>query len=189
MLDQLMKLIRDNAGDSIINNPAIPNERNEEAIQEAGSSIVGGLQGLLAGGGIQQVLGMFTNAGNANNGNPVVQQLSGGFMDSLVNKFGLDRSQASGIAGSLLPSVLGQLISKTNNPADNSFNIQDIFNNLSGGRSAGINVEGLMGRLSQGGMDKDGDGDVDLKDLAAAFSGGGSSGGGVLDTLKGMFGR
>jgi hypothetical protein len=38
-------------------------------------------------------------------------------------------------------------------------------------------------------MDKDGDGDVDLNDLTAAFSGTGASGqgGGLMDTITGMF--
>jgi hypothetical protein len=37
-------------------------------------------------------------------------------------------------------------------------------------------------------MDKDGDGDVDLNDLTAAFGGSGTSGqdGGLMDTITGM---
>ncbi|WP_052272991.1 DUF937 domain-containing protein [Flavihumibacter solisilvae] len=170
MLDQLMNLIRENAGDSIVNNPDIPNERNEEAIETAGSSLVSGLQGILAQGGTKDVLGFFTNESNANAGNPMVQQLSGGVMDSLMNKFGLNKSQAGGIVGSLLPMVLGKLIGRTNNPNDSSFNIQDIFNSLSGGKSAGINMESMLGKAASGGLDKDRDGDVDLQDLTAMFS-------------------
>lgn len=170
MLDQLMNLIRDNAGDSIINNPDIPNERNEEAIQTAGSSLMSGLQGILAQGGAKDLLGMFTNEANANPDNPVVQQLSGGVMDSMMSKFGLNKSQAGELVGSLLPIILGKLIGKTNNPNDSSFNIQDIFNSLSRGKSTGINMESMLGKLTSGGLDKDRDGDVNLQDLTAMFS-------------------
>ena len=44
MLENLINLVRENAGDAIINNPAIPNERNEEAVQDTSNSIVSSLQ-------------------------------------------------------------------------------------------------------------------------------------------------
>lgn len=34
MLDNLISLVREQAGDAIINNPTVPNERNEEVIAE-----------------------------------------------------------------------------------------------------------------------------------------------------------
>ena len=40
MFDNLLQLIKENAGESIINNPAIPNEKNDAAIQVAGEGIM-----------------------------------------------------------------------------------------------------------------------------------------------------
>lgn len=193
MLENLLNLIRENAGDAVINNPAIPNEHNDAVVQEAGISILGGLQGLLASGGAKEVLSLFSNPSNVNSGNPIVQQLSGGFLQSLMSKFNLDSNQASGIASSLIPTVLSQLVNKSNSPADNGFSVQGLFNTISGGSTSSLDIQGLVGKFSQGGLDRDGDGDVDLQDLTAAFTGGGASGGSgssnPLDALKGLFGN
>ncbi|HEY0678131.1 MAG TPA: DUF937 domain-containing protein [Chitinophagaceae bacterium] len=181
MIENLINLIRQNAGDAITNNPAIPNERNEEAVKETGNSILSSLQGALSGGNIKDVIGMFTN-GTASDNNPVVRQASGNLMDKLKQQFGLNTDQAAGIAGTVVPNVMNQLAQKTADPNDKSFDVQDIFNQLSGGKTSGMNVQGMLSKF-KGGLDKDGDGDVDLQDLKSVFSGGGS----VMDKVKGMF--
>lgn len=182
MLENLLNLVKQQAGDAIIDNPAIPNQHNEEAVQEAGHSVVDSLRNALSGGQMNDVLSMFSN-GQANASQPVVQQATGNFMERLQSKFGLNGSQAAGIAQSLIPNVMNQLAQKTANPNDNSFDVQQIFNQLSGGKTAGMNIQGMLNKL-KGGLDSDGDGDVDLQDLRSVFSGGGS----VMDKLKGMLG-
>ncbi len=56
MLENLINLVKEQAGDAIVNNPAIPNENNEAAIQSAGESIAGGLQNIISSGGLKDVL-------------------------------------------------------------------------------------------------------------------------------------
>lgn len=186
MLDQLMNLVKQHAGDAIINNPAIPNERNEEAIHETSSSIAGGLQNMLKGGNITDLMNMFSGKHDAVN-NPVTNNISGGLIENLMNKFNLDKGAASNIAGNLVPDVMKKLVHKTNDPGDSSFDIQGIFNNLSGGSTSGFNVQGLLNKFKGAGMDKDGDGDVDMQDLMKLVSGGGTNGGGLMDKVKGLF--
>jgi hypothetical protein len=194
MIENLLNLIRENAGDSIINNPDIPNERNDEAIQATGASILTGLQGMMAQGNVKEVLGMFAQ-GQVDQQNPVVQNLSGNVISDMMGRFGMDRGKAGSLVGSLLPVILSQLVRKTNDPSNNGFSLDGLFGQLSGGRTSGMNLEGLVGKLAGGGLDRDGDGDVDFQDLAGMFTGGGSSagngnsGGNPLDALKGIFGR
>jgi hypothetical protein len=52
MLDNLLQLVKENASEAIINNPAIPNERNDEAISLASNGIFEGLKDKLSGGGL-----------------------------------------------------------------------------------------------------------------------------------------
>ncbi|HEY8897097.1 MAG TPA: hypothetical protein VIM79_19875 [Niastella sp.] len=182
MLENLFNLVKQQAGDAIINNPAIPNQKNDEAVQAAGSSIEDTLKNALAGGQLNDVMRLFAN-GQATADQPVVQQATGNFMEKLQSQFGLNGSQAAGIANNLIPNVMNQLAQKTANPADNSFNVQEIFNQLSGGKTSGMNIQGMLNKL-KGGLDSDHDGDVDLQDLKAMFSGGGS----VVDKLKGFLG-
>jgi hypothetical protein len=183
MLDNLLNLVKQQAGSSIVNNPEIPNEQNEEAVAAAGQGISGGLQQLLSQGGIKDVMSLFSGNQDINDSNPAVQQVSGNVIQNLMDKIGLNQQQASSVAGGLVPDVLKNLVHKTNDPNDGSFDIQGIFNSLSGGSTSGMNIQSMLNKF-KGGLDVDGDGDVDLQDLTAAFSG---KGGGVMDTLKGLF--
>lgn len=193
MLEQLFNLVKEQAGASIIQNPDIPNERNEEAVADVTNNIAGGLQQALASGQFKDVLGLLGGSGGDVQNNPLVNQLSGNAIESLMNKFNLNQGQAGGIVSSLLPSVLQKLISKTNDPADNSFDLQGIFSSLTGGKTNGLDLQGILARVTQGGLDKDKDGDTDLNDVISMVKGGAADqqqgGGGMLDIVKGLFGR
>ena len=188
MLDNLLNLVKQSAGDAIVNNPAIPNEKNEEVIAEASNSITGGLQGLLSQGGLKDVLKMFGGQDGGVENSNVTRQISGGFVQNLMDKFGLDNQSAGNVANSVVPNVLSSLVQKTNDSNDKSFDIQSLFNNLSGGKTAGINLQGLLSKVKGGALDLDGDGDTDLQDLLSVFNKGGNSGGGLMDKVKGLFG-
>lgn len=187
MFENLLDLVKQNAGTAIINNPAISNDRNDEVIAETSNSIAGGLQNILSqSSGLKDMLKMFGGQDSGAATGNISQQLSGGVIQSLMDKFGLDKGTAGNIAGGLIPSVLSNLVSKTNDPNDHSFNIQGIFNSLSGGQTSNMNIAGLLSKVQGGGLDLDGDGDTDLQDLMLMFSKGG--GGSILDKVKGMFG-
>lgn len=168
MLDNLLNLVKQHAGDAIINNPAIPNERNDEAVATASSSIFDGLKNAVGNGNLNDVLNMFTNGGgNSNSG--LSQNIQSSFIGNLTDKFGIDQQAAGGIAESLIPSVLQNLISKTNDPNDSSFNLQDIVSKIGGGTN------------------------IDLQGILSNFSGGSNqsntnNAGGLVDSIKGLFG-
>ncbi|MBC7586944.1 MAG: hypothetical protein H7178_01185 [Chitinophagaceae bacterium] len=165
MLENLFDLVKQNADAAIINNAAIPNERNDEAVETASSSIFDGLRNAVASGNLNDVIGMFSGHSDTAS-NPVTQNIQGGFIQQLMHKFGLDHNAADGIAGGLIPNVLKKLIHKTNDPNDNSFDLSSI-----------------LGKL--------GVGNLDLKNILGKFTGNGNTqgGGGILDSLKGMLGK
>ncbi|MEO6583969.1 MAG: hypothetical protein ABIO05_06575 [Ferruginibacter sp.] len=163
MFENLLNLVKENAGDAIINNPAIPNERNDEAISCASNSIVDGLKGAISSGNISDVLSMFIGGNAANS--PIAHNIQGGFIQNLMDKFGLDGNQASGIANNLMPSILNKFVHKTNDPNDNSFHLQDIIQNLTGGK-----------------------GGLDIQNIISQFQGNANGEGtGLMDTVKGLF--
>jgi hypothetical protein len=182
MFENLINLVRQNAGDAVINNPAIPNEKNEEAVETASGSIISTLKNALAGGKLNDVLGFFKK-GVA--GSPaLVQEATNNYAQDLQNKLGLAPAEATKTAAGLVPKAMNQLASKTADPSDNSFNIQDIFNKLSGNKTGGLDIQGMLNKFGGGKLDKDGDGDVDMQDLKSMFAGGT---GGLMDKVKGMF--
>lgn len=191
MLDQLVQLVRDSAQESVVANPAIPNEQNDAVIGEASHTIASGLQEALASGNVKDVMGLFNSNGQVDNSNPVVNNISGNLISSLTEKFNLNGSSAAAIAGSLIPSVLGSLVKKTNDPSDNGFSLDGIFSSLTGGSSQGLNLGSLLGKFA-GGLDKDGDGDVDLQDMVGMISNGAKQqqgSGGLGGLLGGIFGK
>src|ERR1700709_1031461 len=105
MLEQLLKLVREHAGDAIINNPEIPNQHNNAAIQEVSDQIFQGLKGQANSGNLQDLVTMFRN-GNVNGNSPVVTNLITAVAGTFTNKFGVSQQSATNIAGDLLPSIL-----------------------------------------------------------------------------------
>lgn len=183
MFDQLMDLVKKHAGEAIVANPDIPNSKNEEAINESSASITNGLQNMFAQGGVQDILKMF--AGNGNSNNAVSQSVAGRFIQNLMDKFNLNQNQAQNVADKVVPNVLNDMVAKTNDPDDNSFNVQGIFNSLSGGKTSGFNIQSLLDKVKGGKFDIDGDGDTDIQDLIALVKGG--SNGNLMDKVKGIF--
>jgi uncharacterized protein YidB (DUF937 family) len=173
MLDQLIGLVKQYAGDSIVNNPDIPNEKNEEAMAEASNTVVGGLQNILAGGGLQNILNLFSGGNKSGTAglmqNPIVNMMAGHFMKKLMGKFGVNSSAASNIASSLIPNVLNSLISKTQDPNDNSIDLNSIIRSLTGG-----NVE----TAAPAQQESNSGGGFDFQDLLNKFTGGGGNSGG-----------
>ena len=184
MLENLINLVKEHAGESLANNPAIPDAQNGEAAQAASHSIISGLQDAVQNGNLQDVLHLFSG-NTAVQDSPVAQNIQGNFVQNLMQKFGLDSAQAGSISSSLIPGILQKLVHKTNDPNDSSFDLQGIMNGLSGGKTEGFDVQGLLNKF-KGGLDKNGDGNVGLDDMQALFKGG-ESGGGWLDKVKGLF--
>ncbi|TKK67640.1 hypothetical protein FC093_12855 [Ilyomonas limi] len=182
MIENLNHLVKQNADTTIINNTAIPDERNEEAVQEASTAIENSLKTSLSNGNVKEVANLFNSNGENITANPVTQQATGSFMDRLQSHFGLNVQHAANIANNLIPTVLKRLVQKAADPADNSFDLQKIFNEVSEGKTQGLNVRGMLNKFKTS-LDRDADGDVDLQDLKAFFTGSG----GVVDKVKGLF--
>jgi hypothetical protein len=91
MLENLVSLVRECAGEAIINNPAVPNEQNEAVITAASHSIEAGLQNMISQGKFQDLLTLFHNGmGNTSN-NPADKSFNlEGIISHLTNGQGLN---------------------------------------------------------------------------------------------------
>lgn len=199
MLEQLLDLVKGMSGDAVVNNPVIPNERNEEVMADATHSIFTGLQNITAGGGTGNVLSLLGGKDGNLLSNPIVQMIIGVFTKKLLSKFNMAPAQANSIAGGLIPNVISSLVSKTNDPNNSTFDLNGIMNSLAGGGGntggGGFNFQNILGSLTSGGLDQNKDGNVDLQDAIAAFTGGAqqqiqqqNSNGGVTGLLQNLLG-
>jgi Bacterial protein of unknown function (DUF937) len=140
MFESLIKLVKEHAGDAIVKNPAIPNEKNDAAINTAATSIMDQLKSLMANGGVEKIMNMFKDGNILNN--PEVKNITNKVAEELKNKFGIDSNQAGGIVKNMVPDVMTNLVKKTNDPDDKSFDLQGILHSLTGGDSKAL--DGLM---------------------------------------------
>ncbi len=161
MLENLIDLIKQHAGNAIINNPAIPNSQNDAAVAATGNSIISSLQSMITSGGGQEVLNLLQGKGGDVATNPATQNITTNVIQSLMSKFGLDQNAANGIATSVIPNVIQSLVHKTNDPNDSSFDLQGIIGHLTGGQG----LQGIISNLEE------------------------SGGAGIMDKIKGMFGN
>ena len=104
MLEQISELVKQYGQDVVVNNPEIPNEDNNAVLAEATSTITGGMQNMLAGGGLQDIISMFTGGAADKQGkqmggiggllkNPMVLMMIGHLVSKLVGKFNMNRGQ------------------------------------------------------------------------------------------------
>lgn len=166
MFEQLSQILQQQGQQSVVENPDVPNEHNGAVLQEANNSIFDGLKNLLAKSNPQDAANMLQNGDFQDAANPAVSQISGSFVENISRKFGISPERAQSIAATLIPMVLSKLTGKAKDPNETGFNIQDMLGNLQGGnlQQTASNVGAKLG------LDKDGDGDVDMGDLGRVFS-------------------
>ncbi len=206
MLEELFNLVKGAAGETVINNPDVPNEHNNEVIAEATNTVASGLRNMVAGGGLQNILSLF----GGNNGqqssksllsNPIVNMMIGHLAGKLMSKFNLGGSQANNVASSLIPSVISNLVNNTNDPNNSSFSLDKLLNSITGGQSAqvaqeqqasgdsGFSFQNLISQFTGGGGQAGGGG---IMDIVSKLAGGAQSqqqqngGGGLMDLIKGF---
>ena len=131
----LIDIIRQHAGDAIVNNPVIPNSQNETVVSEVGNSIINGLKDLISKGKGQDVANLLQNEGGNIASNPAVQRISSGFVQSLVSKFGLGHGRPAGSQAAFYQMCFQSLVHKTCDPNDSSFSMEGIISHLTGGPS------------------------------------------------------
>ena len=188
MFDQLTDLVKQFGQQDVVENAAVPNEHNEAVMEHASGSILDSLKNIASQEGGADLIGSLFQGNNAADGsNPVVQQITNQLSGSLGEKFGLSSDAASGVAGSLIPKVLGSLIGGAKDPNNPGINITDVIGAISGGN--GASGGGIMDAISKyGGMvglDQDGDGQVGMSDAISAVT---KNSGGLGGLLGGLFG-
>jgi len=148
MLKNLLELVKENAGEAIINNPVIPNKKNNVAVETATNAIFKALKGTAKTGGINTIKELLREGGDVNS-NPVMNTISSSVTGDLMKKLGLSKGAANSIVAMLIPLVMSKLVKKTNDPQDNSFNLDGIIGALAGqGKLGGLlgSLKGLLGR-------------------------------------------
>ena len=136
MLDQLMKIVEQNAG-SVVDNKAIPDQFSNAAIKEITNQIFYGLKGQVSDGNMQGVISLF-QTGITRQPSPVINAITDIVSRNLVSKFRLAPEVAQSVASQIVPTVMTQVIKKTNDPRDIDFDLQQMLRRMSGDNNLDI---------------------------------------------------
>ncbi len=210
MLDQIFNIVKQFGQDTVVDNPDVPNEHNNEVLADATKTITSGFQNVLAGGGFQSILDLFKGGGsNAGSGggiggllkNPMVTMMVGYFISKLVGKYKMAPASASNVANSLIPNALNGIINQTNDPNNAEFTLDGLIGSLTGGGeqevsgSGGFSLQNLLEQFTRGNVDAGGNsgGGFDLQDIIGGLTQKAqgtfenqSGGGGLMDLIKGF---
>ncbi|MFA9188526.1 hypothetical protein AAGV33_09935 [Flavobacterium sp. FBOR7N2.3] len=184
MLAQLSQLVQEFGADAVVKNEAIPNEKNEAVLKETSNSIFSSLQKIATQADLSQIAGILQGK-DIDKNNPTVKEITNQVSNSLTEKLGINSATATSAVTAMIPQILGSLITKANDPKDNSLNLSDILSSLTGGDSpenAGI-MEAISTYGIHFGLDQNADGKVDLDDAIELTKKGGL--GGMLGKLFG----
>ena len=175
MLKELFDLVKGLATQTVTNNPDVPNEHNDAVVAEATNTLASGFRNIVAGGGLQSLLSLFSGGSNKKSllSNPIVSMMMGHFASKLMNKFNLNNTQANQLSGNLIPDVLSSLINKTNDPNDSGFSLEKLLGSITGNKGEESGAENTGGGFG---------------DLLKQFTGGGQGGGGLMDIVKSLAG-
>lgn len=203
MLKELFNLVKESSNDAVINNPDIPNEKNEEVVAEATNTVASGLRNMVAGGGLSSIVSLFNKKDSKAGGlmsNPIVNMMIGHFAGKLMSKYNIGGNKANNVASSLIPNVVSNLINKSNDPADNGFSLEKLLNSITGGQTeqvvaeeqnkgnSGFNFQDIISQFSGEGKQAGGG----LMDIISKLAGGAQNqqqrngGGGLMDLIKGF---
>jgi hypothetical protein len=186
MFEQLTQLAHQFGQNAVVENDAIPNEKNEAVINEASTSVVSGLQKMIADGNVDQLAVLFQGNNAEDSSNPAVQKLTQQLSGNLGEKLGINSSTAASVASTLIPKILSALVGKAKDPNDSSFEISDIIGAISGnGDNSGI-MDAISKYGGQFGLDQNADGKVDINDAMSALT---KNGGGLGGALGSLFGK
>lgn len=132
MLNKLIELVKENAGDLITNNENVAPENKEQAIVECAQTIITSLKKVFSSGNIAGLTELIKSK-NITADNKIVGDIITTLSNTYSTQLNINETEAKRISTHLIPTVLTQLISKTNDPNDSSFDVQTIMKEIGGG--------------------------------------------------------
>jgi hypothetical protein len=110
MLEQLIKLVEQNATEVIFLNPAVPHQYKGAAVMEVANQIFGGLQPQIERGNLVGLATMLKDYDASAISDPTLRKIMGSVSSNLTSKFGVSAPASVRISSSLLPCVLSKFV-------------------------------------------------------------------------------
>ncbi len=133
MFEKLFILVKNNAGRAIIDNPLIPEQLHEAAINDASSSIIEVLKSQMESGKLKDLVKYFQFSGIYNN--PLISGAVNKFANKLNNFYGMEPVAALATANTLIPPVMQELIQQSKSEQNKDFALNSMLSKLNGNKA------------------------------------------------------
>jgi len=125
MLQKIVEIVAERAREVVISDPGIPNDFNDHAVEAAGTIVGEEIVGILKGGNIAEILGMFQRFISNKSNSEILNGAIGRYSTILTEQFGVHESSAQEISSRVIPDVVSHLIHRVVDPKDGRLSIQD----------------------------------------------------------------
>ena len=161
MLDQILNFVKEQTVNNVTADHGLDDQQKDGVFEVAQNSVTDSLKGQALSGNLGGLMDLFNgNADTDTNSKPVAGGMMQNVVAGLMDKLGFDESKAGGIANQIVPAIVKRFASPDTGSATDASDL--------------IKKIGL-------------DGDNGIMDIVKNFSGGGNSGGNLMDTVKGLF--
>ncbi|SHF17978.1 DUF937 domain-containing protein [Dysgonomonas macrotermitis] len=135
MLDNIIKLVKEQALGAISGNAQVPADKQEAAVETTTTSIVDGLKDHFTPDNLSAITNLFS--GGASDMEGISSSLQGSVVSALSEKVGLSKEVANSVASAVIPAVIGIFSKKANDPNDSGFSVESLIKAFSGGKGGG----------------------------------------------------
>lgn len=147
MLENLLGTLKSEVGSQILNQTKLPANQLDGVFKVIGDVTKKEVTGQMLGGGIGNVMNLFSNQPNNTAANLIQNNIASGVVSGLIGKLGLSPEISKTIANVAVPAVIN-LITKKNSatPDDDPSPLNEIFK--TGGKSAvGGIAKNILGKF------------------------------------------
>jgi uncharacterized protein YidB (DUF937 family) len=147
MLENLLGTLKSEVGSQILDQTQLPQTHLDGVFKVLGDVAKKEVVGNILGGGLENVMNLFSNQQNNAAANQIQSNMHTGVIDGLVSKLGLSPDMAKSVAASAVPALISMITKKNSaTPDDDPSPLHDIFGTAQKSGLGGI-ATGLLGKL------------------------------------------
>ena len=141
MLEQLLEGLQGKVGQEVQEKAGVDSDMMSQIMKMAGGVATQQVAKEMMGGGIGNVMNLFSNNSNNTGADSIQGNITNGIVSSLVEKMSFDQGKAAMITSIILPAIMKVVTNKNSETAeDDASPLKDLF----GGDQAG-GIAGLIG--------------------------------------------
>lgn len=147
MLENLLGTLKSEVGGQILNQTQLPANKLDGIFSVIGDVTKKEVTGQMLGGGLGNVLNLFSNQSNNSGANLIQSNITSGVISGLVSKLGLSPEISKTIASIAIPAVVNMITKKNSvTPDDDPGPLNEIFGQAKKGAIGGI-AKNIFGKL------------------------------------------